>query len=247
MSSCRTSTSTGRGRAAAAGGRREIRCPADGTLVAEVDEATRRGHRRRDRRRARARSTTARGPRRRPASAATCSCAGRRPARARHAPRSRAPRPSTPASGWSRASTTSTTWSRSSATTATSRLRTPGGSSTPGTPDVVSRIVHEPVGVCGLITPWNYPLLQVVVEGRAVPGRGQHLRAQAQRAHPAHRDPPDAAARGGRAAGRRRATSCSATGAERRRAAVEDPRVDLVSFTGGLATGKRIMAAAAAR
>ena len=29
-----------------------------------------------------------------------------------------------------------------------------------GNPDVVSRIVHDPVGVCGLITPWNYPLLQ---------------------------------------------------------------------------------------
>ena len=30
-----------------------------------------------------------------------------------------------------------------------------------GRDDVVSRVVHEPVGVCGLITPWNYPLLQV--------------------------------------------------------------------------------------
>ncbi len=29
-----------------------------------------------------------------------------------------------------------------------------------GNPGVVSRIVYEPVGVCGLITPWNYPLLQ---------------------------------------------------------------------------------------
>ncbi len=29
-----------------------------------------------------------------------------------------------------------------------------------GNPDVVSRVVHEPVGVCGLIAPWNYPLLQ---------------------------------------------------------------------------------------
>jgi betaine-aldehyde dehydrogenase len=29
-----------------------------------------------------------------------------------------------------------------------------------GNPDVISRIVHEPVGVCGLIAPWNYPLLQ---------------------------------------------------------------------------------------
>lgn len=30
-----------------------------------------------------------------------------------------------------------------------------------GNPAVKSRIVHEPIGVCGLITPWNYPLLQV--------------------------------------------------------------------------------------
>ena len=28
-------------------------------------------------------------------------------------------------------------------------------------PDGVSRIVYEPVGVCGLIGPWNYPLLQL--------------------------------------------------------------------------------------
>ena len=30
-----------------------------------------------------------------------------------------------------------------------------------GNPDVLSRIVHEPIGVCGLIGPWNYPLLQM--------------------------------------------------------------------------------------
>jgi betaine-aldehyde dehydrogenase len=29
-----------------------------------------------------------------------------------------------------------------------------------GRPDIRSRIVHEPIGVCALITPWNYPLLQ---------------------------------------------------------------------------------------
>ena len=28
-------------------------------------------------------------------------------------------------------------------------------------PSIVSRIVYEPVGVCGLIGPWNYPLLQL--------------------------------------------------------------------------------------
>ena len=26
---------------------------------------------------------------------------------------------------------------------------------------MLSRIAHEPVGVCALITPWNYPLLQL--------------------------------------------------------------------------------------
>jgi betaine-aldehyde dehydrogenase len=30
-----------------------------------------------------------------------------------------------------------------------------------GNPDAISRIVHEPVGVCALIGPWNYPLLQM--------------------------------------------------------------------------------------
>jgi betaine-aldehyde dehydrogenase len=29
------------------------------------------------------------------------------------------------------------------------------------TSDVVSRVVREPIGVCGLIGPWNYPLLQL--------------------------------------------------------------------------------------
>ena len=48
------------------------------------------------------------------------------------------------------------------------------------------------------------PAAPGLVEGRALPGRRQHVRAQAERAHPAHRDPPDAAARGGRAARRRR-------------------------------------------
>ena len=30
-----------------------------------------------------------------------------------------------------------------------------------GMPNVASRVVTEPVGVCSLITPWNYPLLQM--------------------------------------------------------------------------------------
>ena len=61
---------------------------------------------------------------------------------------------------------------RASATTAgVGRRRTPAGSSTPATPDAISRIVHEPVGVCGLITPWNYPLLQASWKVAPAPGR----------------------------------------------------------------------------
>ncbi|MBR7559955.1 aldehyde dehydrogenase family protein, partial [Mycobacterium tuberculosis] len=30
-----------------------------------------------------------------------------------------------------------------------------------GNPAVISRVVHEPIGVCVLIAPWNYPLLQI--------------------------------------------------------------------------------------
>ena len=82
--------------------------------------------------------------------------------------------------------------------------RTPAGWSTPATPDVVSRIVHEPIGVCGLITPVELPAAADLLEGRALPRGGQHLRAQAERADAAHRHPPDAPARRGRPAGRGR-------------------------------------------
>ena len=73
-----------------------------------------------------------------------------------------------------------------------------------GNPDVVSRVVHEPIGVCGADHAVELPAAPGVLEGRALPGRRQHLRAQAQRADPAHEHPPDAAARGGRPARRRR-------------------------------------------
>ncbi len=113
-----------------------------------------------------------------------------------------------------------------------------------GRADVVSRVVHEPVGVCGLITPWNYPLLQVswkvapalaagctfvLKPSELSPHTAVHLmRLLAEAGLPPGvgnlvlGDGPNAGA-----------------------ALSEDPRVDLVSFTGGLATGKRIMAAAA--
>ena len=101
-------------------------------------------------------------------SAARCCCAP--PTSSSATPRS-SPAPSrwTPASGWWRASTTSPTSSPASATTAGSRGTDAGRVIDTGRDDAVSRVVYEPVGVCGLITPWNYPLLQATLEGRPGP------------------------------------------------------------------------------
>ena len=59
--------------------------------------------------------------------------------------------------------------------------------------------------------PVELPAAAGLVEGRARARGGLHLRAEAERALPAHRDPPDEAARRGRPARRRRATWWSAT------------------------------------
>lgn len=114
-----------------------------------------------------------------------------------------------------------------------------------GNPDVVSRIVHEPIGVCGLITPWNYPLLQgswkvapclaagntfVLKPSELTPHTSIHLMRLLEEA--------------GLPAGV--GNLVLGAGPEAGALLSEDPRVDLVSFTGGLATGKRIMAAASA-
>jgi betaine-aldehyde dehydrogenase len=113
-----------------------------------------------------------------------------------------------------------------------------------GNPDVVSRIVHEPVGVCALITPWNYPLLQVswkvapclaagntfvLKPSELTPHTAIHLMKLLEEA--------------GLPAGVGNLVLGAGAGAGAPLST--DPRVDLVSFTGGLATGRAIMAAAA--
>src|SRR5262245_29756559 len=114
-----------------------------------------------------------------------------------------------------------------------------------GNAGVVSRIVHEPIGVCGLITPWNYPLLQtswkvapclaagntfVLKPSEITPHTAIHLmRILEEAGMPA-------------GVGNLVLGAGPAAGA----LLAEDPRVDLVSFTGGLVTGRVVMAAAAA-
>ncbi|MFJ8054093.1 aldehyde dehydrogenase family protein [Streptomyces luteogriseus] len=113
-----------------------------------------------------------------------------------------------------------------------------------GRDDVDSRVVHEPVGVCGLITPWNYPLLQtawkvapalaagntfVLKPSELTPHTAIHLlRLLAEAGLP-----PGAG------------NLVPGAGPEAGAPLADHPDVDLLSFTGGLETGRRLMATAA--
>ncbi|WP_280236838.1 aldehyde dehydrogenase family protein [Nocardia cyriacigeorgica] len=114
-----------------------------------------------------------------------------------------------------------------------------------GSPDVDSRIVYEPVGVCGLITPWNYPLLQVAWKVAPALAAGNTFVLK-----PAELTPhtsilllsvlhelgvPPGVANLVLGAGTTAGAPLSA-----------HPDVDLVSFTGGLVTGRVIAREAAA-
>lgn len=113
-----------------------------------------------------------------------------------------------------------------------------------GRPEISSNIVYEPVGVCGLIGPWNYPLLQLSwkVAPALVAGCTFVMK-------PSELTPSTAALlmRALEEAGTPTGVANLVLGAGPVAGAPlsSDPRIDLVSFTGGLITGKRIMAAAA--
>ncbi|MFI0259241.1 aldehyde dehydrogenase family protein [Streptomyces sp. NPDC017056] len=113
-----------------------------------------------------------------------------------------------------------------------------------GQPEIDSRVVYEPVGVCSLITPWNYPLLQTAWKVAPAVGAGDTfvLKPSELTPHTAillmrtltEAGLPDGVANLVLGAGATAGAPLST-----------DERVDLVSFTGGLVTGRRIMAAAA--
>ncbi|MCU1679571.1 MAG: betB [Amycolatopsis sp.] len=112
-----------------------------------------------------------------------------------------------------------------------------------GRADVVSRIVHEPVGVCALIAPWNYPLLQMSWKVAPALAAGNTMLLKPSEVTPLTTIKlvaliEEAAIPAGVV---NLLLGTGQVGA----AMVAHPDVDLVSFTGGLATGEKIMAAAA--
>ncbi|MFZ3598797.1 aldehyde dehydrogenase family protein [Streptomyces sp. BH104] len=113
-----------------------------------------------------------------------------------------------------------------------------------GVPGSDSRVVHEPVGVCALITPWNYPLLQTSWKVAPALAAGNTFVLKPSELTPhtalhlvrllAEAGVPDGVA-----------NLVLGAGPEAGAPLADHPDVDLVSFTGGLATGRRLMAAAA--
>ena len=113
-----------------------------------------------------------------------------------------------------------------------------------GMPSVASRVVYEPVGVCSLISPWNYPLLQTswkvapaIAAGCAFIVKPSELTPSTSMWLVATLDDLGLPKGVG--------NLILGAGAAVGDPLTSDPRVDMVSFTGGLVTGKRIMASAA--
>ncbi|GIH65264.1 aldehyde dehydrogenase family protein [Microbispora siamensis] len=113
-----------------------------------------------------------------------------------------------------------------------------------GRADAISRVVYEPVGVCGLITPWNYPLLQTSWKVAPALAAGNTFVLKPSELTPSTAIllmrlleeaglPPGVG------------NLVLGAGAEVGAPLAEHPDVDMVSFTGGLATGRGIMASAA--
>lgn len=113
-----------------------------------------------------------------------------------------------------------------------------------GNPNAIARIDYEPVGVCGLITPWNYPLLQASWKVAPALAAGNCFVLKPSELTPStaillmH-----ALAEAGLPAGV--ANLVTGAGATAGAPLASHQDIDLVSFTGGLVTGRRVMAAAA--
>ncbi|MDX3852245.1 aldehyde dehydrogenase family protein [Streptomyces sp. AK02-01A] len=113
-----------------------------------------------------------------------------------------------------------------------------------GSDTVHSVVVHEPVGVCALITPWNYPLLQASWKIAPALAAGNTFVVKPSELTPLSTvDLIDLLAEAGLPPGVANLVTGAGDTVGARMA--EHPSVDLVSFTGGLSSGTKVMRAAA--
>ncbi|MFF9583821.1 aldehyde dehydrogenase family protein [Streptomyces achromogenes] len=113
-----------------------------------------------------------------------------------------------------------------------------------GSPDIHSHVVHEPVGVCALITPWNYPLLQASWKIAPALAAGNTFVIKPSEITPMTTIALiELLAEAGLPAGV--ANLVTGPGHTVGARLAEHPDVDLVSFTGGLASGTKVAQAAA--
>ena len=113
-----------------------------------------------------------------------------------------------------------------------------------GDPAVISRVVREPIGVCVLIAPWNYPLLQISWKIAPALGAGCTMVAKPSEVTPLSTIAfvhlmEEAGVPGGVV------NLVQGSGAVLGSALTDNPEVDFISFTGGLATGRTIAKVAA--
>ena len=113
-----------------------------------------------------------------------------------------------------------------------------------GDPTVISRVVREPIGVCVLIAPWNYPLLQISWKIAPALAAGCTMVAKPSEVTPLS---TIALVRLAEEAGVPAGVLnlIQASGAAVGTALTDTPDVDLISFTGGASTGVAIARAAA--
>lgn len=110
---------------------------------------------------------------------------------------------------------------------------------------VQSKVVYEPVGVCGMITPWNYPLLQLAWKMAPALAAGNTMVIKPSEITPVTTAKlVELSTEAGTPAGV--VNLVTGSGPEAGAPLSEHPDVDLISFTGGLDTGRRVMAAASA-
>jgi aldehyde dehydrogenase (NAD+)/betaine-aldehyde dehydrogenase len=113
--------------------------------------------------------------------------------------------------------------------------------------DAIGLVVREPVGVVGIITPWNFPLL--LVAWKLAPALAAGCTAVCK---PSHFTPGSTLELGrllleaGAPAGVFNVvTSAKDNGAVVGQALAQSPRVDKIAFTGSTATGRKVAQAAA--